>query len=92
MIRSNLENMLFKPSKQKSTLVGNARIFVRLLCSVLLMIQQKHKWCEDYLFDEKQAAAVENVYTALDANKSEEVNVTVIAAIHKLVLALFCKE
>jgi len=90
--RSNLENMPFKPSEQKSTLAGNARMFARLLCSVLRMIQQKHKWCEDYPFDEKQEMAVDNVYTALDVDKSEEADVAVIAVIHKLALALFCKE
>ena len=89
--RSNLENMPFKPSEQKSTLAGNARMFARLLCSVLRMIQQKHKWCEDYPFDEKQEMAVDNVYTALE-DESEEVDVVVIAVIHKLTLALFCKE
>ena len=92
MIRSNLENMPFKPSEQKSTLAGNARMFARLLCSVLRMTQQKHKWCEDYPFDEKQTAAMDNVYTALDADKSDEADAAVIAAIHKLALALFCKE
>jgi hypothetical protein len=43
--RSDLENMPFKPSEQKSTLAGNARMFARLLCSVLRMIQQKHCMC-----------------------------------------------
>jgi len=56
------------------------------------MIQQKHKYGEDYPFDEKQTAAVDDVYTALDVDKSEEADVAVIAAIHKLTLALFCKE
>ena len=92
MIRSNLENMPFKLSEQKSTLAGNSRIFARLLCSVLRMIQQKHKWCEDYPFDEKQVVAVDNVYTVLDVDKSEEADVAVITVIHKLALALFCKE
>ena len=92
MIRSNLENMPFKPSEQKSTLAGNARMFARLLCSVLRTVQQKHKWCEDYPFDEKQMAAVDDVYTALDVDKSEEADVAVIAVIHKLALTLFCKE
>jgi len=92
--------MLFKPSEQKSTLVGNARMFVRLLCSILWIIQQKHKWCEDYSFDEKLTAEVDDVYTALDVDKNEEADVdkseqadaAAIAAIHKLTLALFCKE
>jgi hypothetical protein len=35
MTRADLENMLFKASEQKSTLVGYSRMFARLLCSVL---------------------------------------------------------
>ena len=92
MIRDNLENMPFKPSEQKSTLAGNARMFGRLLCSVLRTIRQKHKWCEEYPFDEKQTAAADGLWTALDSDKSEEADAAVVAAIHKLVLVLFCKE
>jgi hypothetical protein len=48
MIRAGLENMLFKPSEQKGTLAGNARMSIRLIFFVLRTIQQKHKWCADY--------------------------------------------
>jgi len=91
MTRSNLENTPFKPSEQKSTLAGNARMFGRLLCSVLRTIRQ-NPWHEDYPFDEKQAAAADALWAAVDMEKSEQADMAVIAAIHKLALALFCKE
>lgn len=43
MIRDKLGNMPFKASDQKSTLAGNSRMFARLLCSVLRIIEQDHK-------------------------------------------------
>jgi len=92
IIRADLANTPFKASERKSTLAGNARMFARLLCSVLRTIQQKHKWCDEYSFDEKQAAAADGLWTALAEDRSDEADTAVIAAIHKLALALFCKE
>jgi len=92
MIRNEVGNMPFKPCEQKTTLDGYSRMFARLLCSVLRTVQQKHKWCDEYPFDAKQSAAVENLWAALEAEKSDAADVAVIAAIHELGLALFCQE
>ena len=59
MIRDILENMSFKTSDQKSTLTGNSRMFARLLFSMLYIIEQDHKWSEEYRFDRKQKAAAQ---------------------------------
>jgi len=69
--RVELNNVPFKLSEQKNTLDEYSRMFSRLLCSVLRTVRQNHKWCQDYSFDEKQLKAVEDVWTALDEEKSD---------------------
>lgn len=91
MIRAELENMPFKPGEQKNTMERNARMFARLLCLVLRTVQQNHRWCDEYPFDEKQMKAAEDLWAVLDAEKDEP-DEAVIEAIHQLGLELFCKE
>lgn len=56
--RVDLEHRPFKAGEQKSTLSGNARMFARLLCSVIRTIEQGHTWCERYPFIDRQRMAV----------------------------------
>jgi hypothetical protein len=90
IIRGELGNMPFKACDQKSTLSSYSRMFARLLCSVVRTIGQGHKWCEEYPFDEKQLVAAGELREAVEAENVDEAKVT--KAIHRLGLALFCKE
>src|SRR5437667_1028517 len=90
MTRDALGNMPFKASDQKSTLAGNSRMFARLLCSVVRMIEQSHKWHEEYPFDNKQKAAAQELRGAVDAEEVDDDAVKKV--IHQLRLALFCKK
>src|SRR5438045_7303772 len=90
MMRDALGNMPFKASDQKSTLAGNSRMFARLLCFVLRMIEKSHKWLEEYPFDRKQVAAAHELREAIKAEEVDDNRVK--EAIHSLGLALFCKR
>jgi len=90
MIRGELENMPFKASDQKSTLVANSRMFARLLCSVVCTIERGHRWSQKYPFDDKQLKGAHELREAVDAEEVDEAAVK--EAIHQLRLALFCKE
>ena len=88
--RDVLGNMPFKAGDQKSTLAGNSRMFARLLCSMIRTIEQRHKWQEEYPFDNKQKTAAQELRDAVDAEEID--NDEVKEAIHRLGLALFCKK
>jgi len=92
MSRKDLSNEPFKVGEQESTLAGNARMFGRMLCSVVRTIEQGHHWCEQYPFNDKQKRGVKNLRKALDLGKGDESDAQVILAIHKLSVALFCHE
>jgi len=91
-IRGDIENMPFKASDQKSTLAGNSRMFARLLWSVVRTIEQGHRWCEEYPFDDSQRNAAGELREAIEAEQSDGADAAMLAAIHQLGLALFCKE
>ena len=84
--------MPFKASAEESTLKGNSKMFARLLCSVIRMVDEGHSWCHSYPFDDEQLAAMERLSVAIEAEAEDASDYAVMEAIHEFGLTLWCKE